>query len=478
MKICLPEKVNILIRHLESCGYEAFAVGGCIRDSIMGREPNDWDLCTSASPDEMKECFAGFVWQDADSRNSGRHAFGRECKIIETGLQHGTLTVLLDGDSFEITTYRIDGEYSDGRHPDQVAFTRSLEEDLARRDFTVNAMAYNESAGLVDPFGGQKDLELKILRCVGDPVKRFTEDSLRILRCIRFASQLGYIIENSTSFAMYQCLPLIDRVAVERIRVEFEKLLCGPAAVSVLHEHRDIIAHIIPEIMPMFNLDQKNSYHVYDVWEHTLHVVENIPAEPLMRLMAFFHDIGKPTTMTVVPNDRYNPACSDDPGASYPEWGHFYGHEAAGAEITKSVLRRLKFDNYSRETICNVIDAHKIIFQPTERHARRLLHRLGEEQLRMLIQLELADVRSQNPAYTDERVQNIQAFEAALEAVLAAEQCFSMKHLAVNGKDMMELGIPQGREIGQILNLLLDQVVEGTLPNEKAALLQAAREII
>ncbi len=449
MTINLPEKVNILISHLESCGHEAFAVGGCIRDNIMGRTPNDWDLCTSALPGEMKECFAGY-------------------KVIETGLQHGTLTVLLDGEPFEITTYRIDGEYSDGRHPDQVNFTRSLQEDLARRDFTVNAMAYNESTGLVDPFGGQADLESKILRCVGDPVRRFTEDSLRILRCIRFASQLDYMIENSTAATIHECLPLIDRVAVERIRVELDKLLCGPAAANVLRQHRDIIAHIIPEIRPMFDLDQKNAYHAYDVWEHTLHVIENIPADPLLRLMAFFHDIGKPPTMTVVPNDK----------PDYPEWGHFYGHEAAGAEITDTILRRLKYDNATRETVCNVINAHKIVFQPTERHARRLLMRLGEEHLRKLIQLELADVKGQNPIYTDERVENISAFEAALDSVLAAEQCFSLKHLALTGRDLIELGVPQGREIGRILNTLLEQVVDGKLPNVKAALLQAAAKLI
>lgn len=481
MRIDLPEKVNILIRRLEACGHEAFAVGGCIRDSIMGREPNDWDLCTSASPDEMKACFAGFVWQPAGAADCSTAGPARECKIIETGLQHGTLTILLDGEAFEITTYRIDGEYSDGRHPDQVAFTRTLEEDLARRDFTVNAMAYNNSVGLVDPFGGRTDLAAGILRCVGDPVRRFTEDSLRILRCVRFASQLDYMIENSTSAAMYECLPLIDRVAVERIRVEFEKLLCGPAAVRVLCDHRDIIAHIIPEIRPMFDLDQKNAYHVYDVWEHTLHVIENIPADPLLRLMAFFHDIGKPPTMTVVPNEKYVPGNAPDadiPGAAYPEWGHFYGHEAAGAEITNTVLRRLKFDNYSRDTICNVIDAHKIVFQPTERHARRLLHRLGEDQLRMLIQLELADVKSQNPVYTDERVKNIQAFGAALDAVLAAEQCFSLKHLAIGGCDLIELGVPQGREIGCILNALLEQVVDGDLINEHDALIAQAMQLL
>jgi len=484
-KIKLPEKVNILIKHLESCGYEAFAVGGCIRDSIMGRTPNDWDLCTSASPDEMKECFAGFAPELSAFTDSSDSVPARECKLIETGLQHGTLTVLLDGEAFEITTYRIDGEYSDGRHPDQVSFTRSLEEDLARRDFTVNAMAYNNSKGLVDPFGGRSDLDAGILRCVGDSVHRFTEDSLRILRCIRFASQLDYIIENSTSAAMYECLHLIDRVAVERIRVEFDKLLCGPAAVNVLRKYRDIIAHIIPEIKPMFDLDQKNAYHVYDVWEHTLHVIDNIPAESVLRLAAFFHDIGKPPTMTVVPNERYVSESAEntnsdscDPGVAYPEWGHFYGHEAAGAEITNTVLHRLKYDNATRETVRNVIDAHKIVFQPTERHARRLLLKLGEAQLRLLIQLELADVKSQNPIYTDERINNIQAFEAALDAVLAAEQCFSLKHLAIGGRDLIDLGVPQGRQIGHILNKLLEQVIDGDLLNEREVLIKQATELL
>ena len=487
MKINLPEKVNRLIQHLESFGYEAFAVGGCVRDSIMGRTPNDWDLCTSATPEEMKKCFEEFgcIGSESDAASTksesvaspaGTHA--RTCKIIETGLQHGTLTVLLDGETFEITTYRLDGDYSDGRHPDEVTFTTSLEADLARRDFTINAMAYSHSAGLVDPFGGQADLKSGLLRCVGEPERRFTEDSLRILRCIRFASQLGFVIEHSTADAMYTCLPLLDRVSVERIRVEFEKLLCGQAATSVLRGHRDIIAHVIPETRPMFDLDQKNSYHVYDVWEHTLHVISHIPAEPLLKLTAFFHDIGKPPTMTVVPNDKYVPgsenADSANHGSTFPEWGHFYGHEAAGAEITGKVLRRLKYDNATRDTVCTVIDAHKIIFQPTPRHARRLLRKLGEDQLRMLIQLELADVKSQNPVYTDERVENINSFTAVLDEVLAEDQCFSLKHLAVGGRDLMETGIPQGREIGRILNSLLDQVVDGKLPNEKAALTEAA----
>ena len=505
MKINLPEKVNILIRQLESCGHEAFAVGGCVRDSILGRAPNDWDLCTSATPEEMRECFAGggpgasapggqlsATPDDAAQESGGRRpgpggqsdSSHHACKVIETGLQHGTLTVLLDGDAFEITTYRIDGEYSDGRHPDQVEFTRSLQEDLARRDFTINAMAYNDAAGLVDPFGGQADLKAGILRCVGEPEKRFTEDSLRILRCIRFASQLNYSIEPGTSAAMYTCLPLIDRVAAERIRIEFDKLLCGPAAPAVLRQHRDIIAHIIPEIRPMFDLDQKNAYHIYDVWEHTLQVLSHIPNDPDLRLAAFFHDIGKPPTMTVVPNERYvsPPAApgagAKSAGADFPEWGHFYGHEAAGAEITGKILRRLKYDNATRENVCTVIDAHKIVFQPTARHARRLLNKLGEKQLRQLIQLELADVKSQNPVYTDEREKNISAFEASLNEVLAEDQCFSLKHMAINGSDLMKLGVPQGREIGRVLNALLDQVVEGVLPNDRDTLMMQAAKFI
>ena len=370
--------------------------------------------------------------------------------------------MLLEGEAFEITTYRIDGDYSDGRRPDDVTFTTHIEDDLARRDFTINAMAYNNEAGLIDPFGGRRDLDAGLLRCVGEPAKRFTEDSLRILRGIRFASQLDYVIEKSTAEAMYECLPLLKRVAAERIRVEFDKLLCGPAASEVLREHRDIIADFIPEIRPMFDLDQKNNYHIYNVWEHTLHVVDHSPRQTKQRLAAFFHDIGKPSTMTVTDED----------------WGHFYGHEAAGAEITNSVMRRMKYDNETREDVVAVIDAHKIVFQQTQRHARRCLAKLGEPRLRMLIDLELADVKSQNPAFTEGRTENILAFSGLVDEVIAAEQCFSIRHLAIGGRDLMEAGVPQGPEIGRILKMLLEQVIEEKLPNEREALLEAVKSIL
>lgn len=441
--IKLPVHVEALINILESNGHQAFVVGGCVRDSLISRIPNDWDICTSATPKETIRCFKDF-------------------KVIETGLQHGTVTVLICDEAFEITTYRIDGDYSDGRHPDSVTFTDQIHEDLARRDFTINAMAYNPGFGLVDPFGGQADLAAGLIRCVGNPVTRFSEDSLRILRAVRFASQLGYFIENSTVSSMYQCVPLLKRVAAERIRTEFEKLLCGPDAFRVLDEYREIIAAFIPEIRSMFDLDQQNDYHIYDVWIHTLHVVSHIPADTILRLIAFFHDIGKPGTMTVTEEN----------------WGHFYGHERHSADIGDRIMRRLHYDNHTRETISAVIDAHKIVFQPTEKHARRCLNKLGEYRLRMLIELELADVKSQNPKYSLERVENIMAFSENLDKVLAAKQCFSIKHLAINGSDLLKIGIPQGPEIGRILKLLLEQVIEGNLPNDRSSLLNAAAEFI
>lgn len=437
--INLPVKVEKLLGILEANGHEAFIVGGCVRDSLINRTPDDWDICTSARPDEIIESFKDF-------------------HVIETGLQHGTVTVLVENEAFEITTYRIDGDYSDGRHPDRVTFTSQISEDLSRRDFTINAMAYNPLTGLIDPFNGQDDLETGIIRCVGDPATRFSEDSLRILRAVRFASQLDYLIENSTIHAMYECLSLLNRVAAERIRVEFEKLLCGQAAFRILSEHREIIAEFIPEIIPMFDLYQHNNYHIYDVWTHTLHTVAQIPAIPVLRLTAFFHDIGKPGTMTITEEN----------------WGHFYGHERHGAEITNDILSRLRYDNHTRETITTVIDAHKIVFQPTEKHARRCLNKLGEDRLRMLIDLELSDVKSQNPEYTSERVERILTFAEKVDKVITAAQCFSLKHLDISGHDLIEAGIPQGPEIGRIMNLLLEQVIEGNLPNSKSALLKEA----
>lgn len=438
--IQLPEAVSQLMNILENSGYEAFAVGGCVRDSLMGQEPNDWDICTSARPEEMKQCFTDFP-------------------VIETGLKHGTLTILIDHQPFEVTTYRIDGDYSDGRRPDQVTFTSSLNTDLARRDFTINAMAYHPATGLIDPFGGYRDLQNRLIQCVGTAVKRFEEDALRIMRAIRFASQLKFKIEEQTAHALGECLPLLDQISPERIRAELDKLLCGPGAMDILAEYRQVIAHIIPEAKAMFDLDQRTPYHIYTVWEHTLHVVFHVKNTPMLRLAAFFHDIGKPGSMTIGEDGR----------------GHFYRHEHLSEELARQVMRRLKYDNATRSMVANLVHNHGIVFRPDPKQARRLLAKLGEEQLRLLIELECADVKSQHPLYAQERVENIHTFRQVVDQVLEAEQCFSLRHLALKGRDLLDMGVPQGPEIGRILKALLEQVVEEDLPNERSALENAAK---
>lgn len=443
VSIVLPNQAAYLMNRLTACGHKAFAVGGCVRDSLMGRTPQDWDICTSALPDEMKQCFS-------------------DLHLVETGMKHGTLTVIVDHQPFELTTFRIDGEYQDGRHPKQVRFTSDLKQDLSRRDFTINAMAYHPDAGLIDPFSGAADLQEGIIRCVGTAKKRFEEDALRIMRGIRFAAQLGFAIEEETAAALIDCKSLLDRISAERIRIELDKLLCGAGAMSVLSQYREIIGQIIPEARPMFDLDQKNSYHIYTVWDHTLHVIDQIKNTPLLKLCAFFHDIGKPEMMTVTEEG----------------WGHFYRHELASERIADEVLSRLKYDNHTRETVTSIVRNHSIVFHPTAKQARKLLHKLGEEKLRLLIELEYADVKSQNPIYTQERVSAIRAFSEKMEDVLAAENCFSLRDLTVSGRDLIALGMPQGPEIGRTLDRLLDLVMEEELPNERAVLLHSAAEML
>lgn len=440
--IKLPAGAAALLKRLEGAGHEAYTVGGCVRDSLLGRLPHDWDICTSADPNAMKACFHGF-------------------RVVETGLKHGTLTVILDGQPFEVTSYRIDGPYSDGRRPDRAVFTSSLKEDLRRRDFTINAMAYHPERGLVDLFGGKADLESRRIRCVREAEKRFSEDGLRIMRAVRFASQLDFEIEPETKNALHSCRSLLSRVSPERIRMEFDRLLRGAAAGRALNDCRAIAACVIPEAGPMFDLDQKNPFHIYTVWEHTLQTVDHVKNTPELKLAAFFHDIGKPEAMTV-----------DQDG-----FGHFYRHERLSEAIARQVMERLRYDNRTLEQTAALIRNHSIVFVPAGRQARKLLARLGEAGLRLLIELERADVKSQNPAFTRERLDNIAAFERTVDEVLAEKQCFSLRQLAADGRDLMEAGVPQGPEVGRILNALLLQVVEGTLPNQKDALLEAAAKL-
>lgn len=448
VRIKLPDKVREIIKMIESSGHEAFAVGGCVRDSLLGSIPNDWDLCTDATPSEMFDIFG------APCSHAG------EWRTIDTGAKHGTVTVLHERDMFEVTTYRVDGKYVDSRHPASVTFARNIEADLSRRDFTVNAMAYNESRGLVDIFGGADDLEDGIIRCVGSPPERFLEDALRIMRAMRFSSQLGFAIDPDTFSAMNKYAYLLHNISAERVREEFVKTLTGAGSMYALDPCRIIIAEVIPEAEPMFDLDQKNDYHCYDVWQHTLHAVHYVVNTPALKVAAFFHDIGKPPCMTLPEDD----------------WGHFYGHEHKGAEIAETVMKRLKFDNKTTALVKELIWNHGIVFQQTEKHARRMLNKFGEAKLHMLIELELADVSSQAPFCVEERVANIEAFRAIAANVIAQKQCFSIRDMAVNGNDLMDAGVPQGPELGALLHKLFELVLDKKIPNEKEALMEEVRK--
>lgn len=441
----IPAYVQSILKTLNAAGHEAWCVGGCVRDSLLsegrlpGRVPEDWDVTTSALPEETMALF-------------GRHA-------IPTGLRHGTVTVRSDHRSVEVTTYRIDGAYHDHRRPDSVAFTSSLEADLARRDFTVNAMAMGLSGELRDPFGGQADLEKGILRCVGDPDRRFGEDALRILRGLRFAAVLGFALDPATGESIRRNRMLLKEIAAERIWVELSKLLCGPGAAEILRAYPEVPGVFWPELLPMVGFDQRNPHHIYDVWEHTLHAVEAVPGEAVLRYAVLLHDIGKPGCFHL-----------DEAGI-----GHFYGHGAISRDLADRMLRRLKCATEFRETVVRLVEWHDRDIPRTDKGIRRALRALGETDLRRLIAVKRADNLAQAPAYWD-RQRELDRAEEILKKLLAEDACFSLRQLAVDGCDMMKLGLA-GPAIGRTLNLLLDAVVNGEQPNERAALLEAARRV-
>lgn len=435
----MPLYVQKVLRTLEAAGHEAWCVGGCVRDTLLGREPEDWDVAASALPEATMELFAG-------------HA-------IPTGLRHGTVTVRTDHCSVEVTTYRLDGPYQDHRRPETVAFTRSLEEDLARRDFTVNAMALSLRGELRDPFGGQEDLKRRMLRCVGDPDRRFCEDALRIMRVLRFAAVLGFSIEPSTGESIHRNGPLLRAIAGERIQAELWKLLGGPCAAAVLRAYPDVVGVFWPELLPMVGFDQHNRHHCYDVWEHTLHAVEAAPTDAVTRCAALLHDIGKPACFTL-----------DEDGV-----GHFYGHGAVSRDLAEQMLRRLRCSTEFRETVTRLVEWHDRDIPRTDKSIRRALRLLGEEDLRRLIALKRADNLAQAPAYWDRQMELDKA-ERILKEILEQDACFSLRQLAVNGRDMLRLGL-SGPAIGRVLETLLDGVMSGQLPNEPAALLDTARQM-
>ena len=433
----LPERVDEILRHLESAGYEAWCVGGAVRDRLLGRTPGDWDVTTNAPPDKVLQLFAP-------------HA-------APTGLQHGTVTVF-GGNGVEVTTYRRDGTYSDSRHPDRVEFTGSLEEDLSRRDFTVNAIALNRRLELRDPFHGREDLEKQVLRAVGEPERRFREDALRILRGLRFASKLGFAIEPDTGSALRRCAPLLEKIAVERIQVELSGLLCGDGAAAVLLAYPDVLGVFLPEILPCVGFDQHSPYHCYDVWEHTARSAAAVRPTPVLRYTMLLHDLGKPASFLLGEDGR----------------GHFYGHWRKSVELGVRILRRLRVDNHSRKQILTLVERHDCDLAMNPRSVRRNLARYGEETVRLLLEVKRADNLAQAAAYRD-RQGLLDEWEALLDQVLAEGSCFSLKQLEVKGGDLSGLGL-RGPAIGGALQTLLEQVIDNKLPNERAVLLDYVKE--
>ena len=438
--IKLPPQVQTALDILNGAGHTAYAVGGCVRDALRGATPHDWDLTTSALPQEMQACFAGY-------------------HVIETGLQHGTLTVVMDGMPLEITTYRIDGKYTDNRRPDSVTFTVNLRDDLSRRDFTVNAMAYHPSEGIVDLFGGAEDLRFGRIACVGRAQERFAEDGLRILRALRFSSVLDFSIAEETAEAIHLQKGLLCGISAERIYAELTKLICGKGAARILREYADVLFEILPELRAMYGFDQQNPHHCYDVYEHTLHVLEAVRPEPILRYSALLHDAGKPAVFT-----------KDERG------GHFYGHAKVSAEIARQTMHRLKSDRKTMDAVLELVVHHDVVFENPERGIRRMVNRIGFEQTRRLLELHRADVTGQAEYHRAGRIAESAEMLAFLDELERADACLSLEKLAVCGRDVIALGVPQGREVGMILQALLEQVMDSALPNEREALLEAVKQ--
>ena len=434
----LPDTVLTVLRRLNGAGFAAYAVGGCVRDTLLGKTPVDWDLTTAARPEQVMALFPG-------------HS-------IPTGLQHGTVTVRSHGQSFEVTTFRADGVYSDHRHPDEVTFSTDLSEDLRRRDFTVNAMAMDAGGEITDPFGGRGDLRNGVIRAVGDPDRRFGEDALRILRGLRFAAVLGFTVEENTAAAIRAKAHTLLNIAAERITVEMTRLLCGADACRVLLDFPDVIGVFLPEVLPAVGFDQRNIHHIYDVWGHTAHAVGAAVSDPVVRWTMLFHDLGKPNCFTV-----------DETGT-----GHFYGHGKVSLTIAREAMSRLKFSNEHRDAIAALVDWHDRVIPVTPKAMRRCLNALGQEGTARLIAVKRADNLAQSPAYRDRQKQLDEAEEIVAE-LLARDACFSLKQLAVNGADMMALGL-HGPAVGRMLQALLEQVLSEALPNDRDALLRWARE--
>lgn len=452
MIIEIPEKVSYIINHFKEAGYEAYAVGGCVRDAILGRVPEDWDITTSAKPEEIKKLFR---------------------RTIDTGIQHGTVTVLLDKEGFEVTTYRIDGEYEDSRHPKTVEFTSNLIEDLKRRDFTINAMAYSPYKGLVDAFDGKKDLESGVIKCVGNPIHRFEEDALRMLRAIRFSGQLGFMIEEQTRNAIIQKADTIKNISAERIRVEIDKLLMSQHPEYFLEVYKTgITKEVLPEFDIMMRTEQNNPHHSYNVGEHSIYSVQEInkicrekkiEKEKIHSILCWtmlLHDVGKPDKRV-----------TDERGVD-----HFYAHAKKSVELARNILERLKFDNYTIDTACELIYWHDIEFGRTKASIRKSMNRIGEDLIEWLFEVQRADILAQSTYLREKKLEDIQKAQESVHKIKEEGDCITLKNLAVTGRDLIANGFQPGKSLGEVLQYLLEQVLEEASYNKKETLLQMADE--
>lgn len=441
MKIVLPDDVKKIIETLEQNGYEGYAVGGCVRDSILGRMPNDWDITTSASPQQVKNLFL---------------------RTVDTGIQHGTVTVLMGKEGYEVTTYRVDGEYEDGRHPKEVTFTASLEEDLRRRDFTINAMAYNDREGLVDIFGGRADIENKVIRCVGEPAERFGEDALRIMRAVRFSAQLGFTVDQDTAAAAKELAGTLAKISAERIQAELVKLLVSPHPDYLRYAWEyGITSVILPEFDCTMETPQNNPHHCYNVGEHTLEALKQIQAEKTLRLSALFHDFGKPQTHT-----------TDADGID-----HFHGHAKVSAELADKILHRLKFDNDTISKVKVYVRYHDVRPELTEKSVRRAVSRVGADAFAEILKLKMADTLAQSPKWQPQKKEYLKELTALYQDILKKKQCLCIKDLKVSGRDLIADGMKPGKEMGEILARLLELVLEEPERNEKNWLMDESRKL-
>lgn len=444
-KITIPPGAKAIVQGLRYANHEAYVVGGCIRDSLLGLEPHDWDICTSATPEEMKEYFT-------------------RCSVrtIDTGIKHGTITVDMErAGMFEVTTFRIDGDYSDMRRPDSVQFTQSIYQDLARRDFTINAMAFNQ-AGLIDPFHGREDLENKIISCVGNPDDRFSEDALRILRALRFASTYGFRIDDKTAASIHKNKHKLKHIAAERINSELCKMLKGEGVLDVMLQFSDVFAFIIPELEPCIGFEQNNRFHQYTVYEHIAHAVANYKGgDTSINVALLLHDIGKPLCYT-----------EDENG------GHFHGHAVPSRDIAEAVLNRLRFDNKTKNEVLELVLYHDSVIEPTPKTVRRWLNKIGQHRLCQFIDVRLADIKAHAEGTQESRLERCYALGTVMALVLEEQQCFSMKDMEIKGRDILALGVPQSPRIGEILNVLLEKVIAGEIPNERDILLGEAVKLV